>query len=75
MDRTTDRPDEDPAPEELEIDFANDSMGGPTTASHSAGLSSGLQPAGTKPGGGPGASEGSLGTGGGASGGEPHDKG
>ena len=35
---------EDPKPEELEIDAANDAAGGPTTASHSAGLSSALRP-------------------------------
>ncbi len=35
---------EDPKPEELEIDAANDAAGGPTTASHSAGLSSSLRP-------------------------------
>jgi hypothetical protein len=35
---------EDPKPEELEIDAANDAAGGPTTASHSAGLSSSLHP-------------------------------
>ncbi|MDB5697919.1 MAG: hypothetical protein JWN69_723 [Alphaproteobacteria bacterium] len=34
---------EDPEPEELEIDAANDAAGGPTTASHSAGLSSSLR--------------------------------
>ena len=34
----------DPKPEELEIDAANDAAGGPTTASHSAGLSSSLRP-------------------------------
>jgi hypothetical protein len=35
---------EDPKPEDLEIDAANDVAGGPTTASHSAGLSSSLRP-------------------------------
>lgn len=35
---------DDPKPEELEIDAANDAAGGPTTASHSAGLSSSLRP-------------------------------
>ena len=35
---------EDPKPEELEIDAANDAAGGPITASHSAGLSSSLRP-------------------------------
>jgi hypothetical protein len=35
---------QDPDPAELEIDQANDEMGGPTTASHSAGLSSKLTP-------------------------------
>jgi hypothetical protein len=35
---------DDPKPEELEIDAANDAAGGPTTASHSAGLSSTLRP-------------------------------
>lgn len=35
---------DDPKPEELEIDAANDAMGGPTAASHSAGLSSSLRP-------------------------------
>lgn len=39
----TDEP-HDPDPSELEIDAANDSMRGPTTASHSAGLSSALEP-------------------------------
>lgn len=41
---------------------------GPTQPSGS-GLSSGLQPSGTKPGGGPGASVGSIGSGGGSTGG------
>jgi len=36
----------DPDPAELEIDQANDESGGPTAASHSAGLSSKLQPRG-----------------------------
>ncbi len=43
-DRETPQEREDPKPEELEIDAANDASGGPTTASHSAGLSSTLRP-------------------------------
>jgi hypothetical protein len=37
-------PPHDPDPAELEIDQANDEMGGPTTASLEAGLSSKLEP-------------------------------
>ena len=36
---------DDPEESELEIDAANDSIGGPTTGSLSAGLSSEIQPA------------------------------
>jgi len=43
-DRETPQEREDPKPEELEIDAANDAAGGPNTASHSAGLSSSLRP-------------------------------
>jgi hypothetical protein len=43
-DRETPQERDDPKPEELEIDAANDAMGGPTAASHSAGLSSSLRP-------------------------------
>lgn len=57
--------DKDPEASDLEIDHANDEMGGPTTESLNAGLSTPLQPGGTTPGGGPGAGQGSLGTGGG----------
>jgi hypothetical protein len=61
----------DPDPSEIEIDEANDKMGGPTTGSLDAGLSSSLQPGGTMPGGGPGTGVGSLGTGGGQTAGQP----
>ena len=36
----------DPPESDLEIDAANDSMGGPTTENHNAGLSSSIEPAG-----------------------------
>jgi hypothetical protein len=46
---------------------------GPDEMAGSAGVASGLQPGGTKPGGGPGAGEGSIGTGGGSTADEPAD--
>ncbi len=61
----------DPDPAELEVDQANDEMGGPTTGSLNAGLSSNLQPGGTFPGAGPGTGTGSLGTEGGATAARP----
>lgn len=42
--------------------------GGEATSAPPSGVSSGLQPSGTSPGGGPGASQGSIGTGGGSAG-------
>lgn len=45
MDERNIETDHDPDPADLEVDAANEAMGGPTTESHSAGLTSELRPA------------------------------